>query len=88
VEGDRPGDRGYRDVSEKERAYGESRRQPSGAHYGRRHDPPLLCIAHLLSRVHAIPLFFSISNLVYSCLALGDLLDHIQPVVLALERAM
>jgi adenosylcobinamide-phosphate synthase len=44
-----------------------------------------LCIAHLLFRVHAIPLFLFHLYLVYSCLALGDLLSHIQPVVMALE---
>jgi adenosylcobinamide-phosphate synthase len=45
-----------------------------------------LCIAYLFSGVHTILLFFLHLYLVYSCLALGDLLDHIQPVVLALER--
>lgn len=43
------------------------------------------CIAELLSRVHTIPLFLFHLYLVYSCLALGDLLHHIQPVALALE---
>ncbi|MEW6666819.1 MAG: adenosylcobinamide-phosphate synthase CbiB [Thermodesulfobacteriota bacterium] len=44
-----------------------------------------LCIAHLLRRVHPAILFFFHLYLVYVCLALGDLLDHIRPVVAALQ---
>lgn len=44
-----------------------------------------LCIAHLLSRLHNLLALLFHLYLVYSCLALGDLLKHIRPVVLALE---
>jgi adenosylcobinamide-phosphate synthase len=45
-----------------------------------------LGIAHLLLRVHGIALFLFHLYLVYSCLALGDLLNHVGPVAEALER--
>ncbi|MBN1103984.1 MAG: cobalamin biosynthesis protein CobD [Deltaproteobacteria bacterium] len=44
-----------------------------------------LGIAHLLSQLHSLLLFLFHLYLVYSCLALGDLLNHVQPVVRALE---
>jgi adenosylcobinamide-phosphate synthase len=42
-------------------------------------------LVHILSRVHPVLPFLFHLYLVYSCLALGDLLNHIHPVVLALE---